>query len=61
MDYMPIDLRSRHPLIHEQNFLTMDEHVHRGQWDAVSLSLVLNFVSNPHDRGAMLRFNVICE
>ena len=52
IDCMPIDLRSRHPLIHEQDFLKMDEKAQRGQWDGISLSLVLNFVPNPHDRGA---------
>ncbi|KAF8589949.1 nucleolus protein [Ramaria rubella] len=54
IDCIPIDLRPRHPLIKEQNFLKMNEQTHIMQWDAISLSLVLNFVPNPHDRGKML-------
>lgn len=54
IDCMPIDLRSRHPLIHEQDFLKMDEEAHRAQWDGISLSLVLNFVPDPRDRGVWL-------
>lgn len=48
---MPIDLRSNHPLIQEQDFLLMDETEHRDRWDVISLSLVLNFVPDPKDRG----------
>ncbi|KAJ7090219.1 nucleolus protein [Mycena belliarum] len=51
----PLDLHSRHPGILEQDFLLMDETEHREKWDVVSLSLVLNFVSDPKDRGRMLR------
>ncbi|KAJ7093164.1 nucleolus protein [Mycena epipterygia] len=51
----PLDLHSRHPSILEQDFLLMDETEHREKWDVVSLSLVLNFVSDAKDRGRMLR------
>jgi len=46
-----MDLRSRHPSILEQDFLLMDEDEHRAKWDVVSLSLVVNFVPEPKDRG----------
>ncbi|KAJ6606570.1 nucleolus protein [Mycena vulgaris] len=51
----PLDLHSRHPSILEQDFLLMDEAEHHEKWDVVSLSLVLNFVSDAKDRGRMLR------
>jgi len=50
----PIDLRSRHPEIREQDYLLLDVSENRSKWDAISLSLVLNFVPDPHDRGKML-------
>ncbi|KAF9001946.1 nucleolus protein [Cyathus striatus] len=50
----PIDLHSRHPSIIEQDFLLMDEHEHCEKWGLISLSLVLNFVPDPQDRGRML-------
>ncbi|KAJ7236730.1 putative methyltransferase-domain-containing protein [Mycena haematopus] len=50
----PLDLHSRHPSILEQDFLLMDETENRQKWDIVSLSLVLNFVSDAKDRGRML-------
>ncbi|KAF8184961.1 nucleolus protein [Mycena galopus ATCC 62051] len=50
----PLDLHSRHPSILEQDFLLMDETENREKWDVVSLSLVLNFVSDAKDRGRML-------
>ncbi|KAJ3477558.1 hypothetical protein NLI96_g10381 [Meripilus lineatus] len=50
----PIDLHSRHPSIKEQDFLRMDEEANREKWDLVSLSLVVNFVPEPRDRGRML-------
>ena len=46
-----IDLHSRHPTILEQDFLRMDQSRHREAWDIISLSLVLNFVSDGKDRG----------
>jgi 25S rRNA (adenine2142-N1)-methyltransferase len=46
-----MDLRSRHPSILEQDFLLLDENEHRASWDIISLSLVLNFVPEPKDRG----------
>ncbi|KDQ60602.1 hypothetical protein JAAARDRAFT_55330 [Jaapia argillacea MUCL 33604] len=54
IDVTPIDLRSRHPAILEQDFLLMDEAQHRGKWDVISLSLVVNFVPDEKDRGSML-------
>ncbi|KAI0371751.1 hypothetical protein BV20DRAFT_965020 [Pilatotrama ljubarskyi] len=55
IDVAPIDLHSRHPSIQEQDFLLMDPAAHRENWDAISLSLVLNFVPDAKDRGRMLR------
>ncbi|KAI0340654.1 nucleolus protein [Trametopsis cervina] len=55
MDVTPIDLHSRHPSIQEQDFLKLDEEVHREKWDIISLSLVVNFVPEAKDRGRMLR------
>ncbi|KAF8078153.1 nucleolus protein [Lyophyllum atratum] len=55
IDPTPMDLRSRHPSILEQDFLALDIDEHREKWDVISLSLVLNFVPEPKDRGRMLR------
>ncbi|KAF9567631.1 hypothetical protein CPC08DRAFT_703161 [Agrocybe pediades] len=54
IDNTPIDLRSRHPSIMEQDFLQLDRKENQKKWDAISLSLVLNFVPTPEDRGRML-------
>jgi 25S rRNA (adenine2142-N1)-methyltransferase len=54
IDWTPIDLHSRHHQILEQDFLLMDADQHANKWDAISLSLVLNFVPLPFDRGRML-------
>lgn len=54
IDTTPMDLRSRHPSIIEQDFLLMDEDENRSKWDIISLSLVVNFVPDPRDRGRML-------
>ncbi|KAH7889948.1 putative methyltransferase-domain-containing protein [Phlebopus sp. FC_14] len=54
LDAMSIDLRSRHPSIIEQDFLSMPTDEHREKWDLISLSLVVNFVPDPNDRGRML-------
>ncbi|KAJ6618292.1 nucleolus protein [Mycena sp. CBHHK59/15] len=51
----PLDLHSQHPGILEQDFLLIDKAEHRGKWDIISLSLVLNFVPDPKNRGRMLR------
>jgi 25S rRNA (adenine2142-N1)-methyltransferase len=51
MDVTPIDLHSRHPSILEQDFLSMDEDENKEKWDLVCLSLVVNFVPDPKDRG----------
>ncbi|CEL55365.1 UPF0657 nucleolar protein [Rhizoctonia solani AG-1 IB] len=50
----PIDLRSRHPEIREQDFLKLDVGENKDRWDVVSLSLVVNFVPDAKDRGKML-------
>lgn len=59
----PIDLHSRHPHIIEQDFMKIDPNsslpFHQGipsnkDWDVISLSLVLNFVPDPYERGQML-------
>ncbi|EPQ58248.1 hypothetical protein GLOTRDRAFT_114713 [Gloeophyllum trabeum ATCC 11539] len=55
IEVTPIDLHSQHPSIREQDFLQMDEVEHAEKWDLISLSLVLNFVPDAHDRGRMLR------
>ncbi len=54
IDWTPIDLHSRHPQIQEQDFLKMDLKEHRQKWNAISLSLVLNFVAVPNDRGSYI-------
>jgi 25S rRNA (adenine2142-N1)-methyltransferase len=51
IEWTPIDLHSRHPHIVEQDFLLMDADQHASKWGAISLSLVLNFVPLPLDRG----------
>jgi 25S rRNA (adenine2142-N1)-methyltransferase len=51
IEWTPIDLHSLHPHIVEQDFLLMDADQHANKWDAISLSLVLNFVPLPLDRG----------
>jgi 25S rRNA (adenine(2142)-N(1))-methyltransferase, Bmt2 len=48
---MPIDLNSRHPRIIQQDFFTMNLQEHQSSWNAISLSLVVNFVPKPSDRG----------
>ncbi|KAF8630349.1 hypothetical protein AX15_002917 [Amanita polypyramis BW_CC] len=55
LECTPIDLRSRHPSIKEQNFLLLDKEENSEKWDFISLSLVLNFVPKPSDRGEMLK------
>lgn len=54
IDNHPIDLHSQHPSIAEQDFLLMDEFANREAWDLISLSLVVNFVPDPHDRGKLI-------
>src|ERR1700728_3777045 len=57
IDVTSMDLRSRHPAIIEQNFLLMDSEVeHHEKWDIISLSLVVNFVPEPRDRGSPIAF-----
>jgi 25S rRNA (adenine2142-N1)-methyltransferase len=47
----PVDLRPQHPAIREQDFLLLDPIENENKWDAISLSLVLNFVPLATDRG----------
>jgi 25S rRNA (adenine2142-N1)-methyltransferase len=54
MRVLPIDLRSQHPDITEQDFLLLNPDHHRSNWDGVSLSLVINFVPDARDRGESL-------
>ena len=63
IDVTPMDLRSRHPAILEQDFLLMDSAVeHSKKWDIVSLSLVVNFVPEPRDRGLWIHlFQTTCS
>lgn len=51
MECQPIDLNSRHPAIRQQDFFLIDQADNREKWDVISLSLVLNFVPEPKDRG----------
>ena len=54
-----IDLHSQHPSITEQNFMERPtcatEDLNQEGFDIVSLSLVVNFVGDPAERGEMLR------
>ncbi|EJD02126.1 uncharacterized protein FOMMEDRAFT_109308 [Fomitiporia mediterranea MF3/22] len=63
VDVHPIDLRSSHPGIVEQDFLQTDMEENTEAWDAISLSLVVNFVPEPRDRGRMLdlAYNMLRE
>ena len=51
LNVAPIDLRSRHPSILEQDFLLMNPELNGSKWDIISLSLVVNFVPDALDRG----------
>ncbi|RUP36176.1 nucleolus protein [Jimgerdemannia flammicorona] len=52
----PIDLNPQHPEIRKQDFLKMAPPAGDGErFDVVCLSLVVNFVGDPVDRGEMLR------
>ncbi|KAH7107778.1 putative methyltransferase-domain-containing protein [Auriculariales sp. MPI-PUGE-AT-0066] len=55
VEVTPIDLHARVPGIVEQDFFQMDDSQNIAKWDAISLSLVLNFVADAHERGTMLR------
>lgn len=50
----PIDLNSKDPGVKQQDFLEMSEDGNAYKWDVLSLSLVLNFVPDPKERGRML-------
>lgn len=47
----PIDLNASDPGIRQQDFLQMTEDENGSKWDILSLSLVLNFVPDPRERG----------
>lgn len=47
----PIDLNAQSPGIRQQDFLQMSEDENSSKWDVLSLSLVLNFVPDPRERG----------
>ena len=47
----PIDLNAQDPGIRQQDFLQMTEDENGSKWDVLSLSLVLNFVPDPRERG----------
>jgi len=47
----PIDLNAQDPGIRQQDFLQMEEDENACKWDVLSLSLVLNFVPDPRERG----------
>lgn len=47
----PIDLHSQHPSIKEQDFFLLSQTENAHKWDVISLSLVVNFVPEPKDRG----------
>jgi len=55
IESMPIDLNAQDPGIGQQDFLQMKEDENACKWDVLSLSLVLNFVPDPRERGRMLR------
>jgi 25S rRNA (adenine2142-N1)-methyltransferase len=64
IDATPIDLHSRHVQIIQQDFMQInpasDAPFHHSvpsntNWDVISLSLVLNFVPDPQERGRMLK------
>lgn len=51
IDNTPIDLKAQDPKIRQQDFLQMKEDENACRWDVLSLSLVLNFVPDPRERG----------
>ena len=54
IDNTPIDLNAQDPGIRQQDFLQMKENENACKWDILSLSLVLNFVPDPRERGAII-------
>lgn len=54
-DMTRIDLNSQHPDILQQDFMEMPCPGDKDRFDIVSLSLVLNYVPDPAERGEMLR------
>ena len=58
-DMKRIDLRSQHPDIEEQDFMKLhppeSASLSTEGYDLISLSLVLNYVSGPAERGEMLK------
>jgi hypothetical protein len=58
---MPIDLNAQGPAIRQQNFLQMSPDENTCEWDVLSLSLVLNFVPDPRERGAGVFLVGFCD
>ena len=54
IDNTPIDLNAQDPDIRQQDFLQMKEGENACKWDVLSLSLVLNFVPDPRERGTRI-------
>jgi len=52
----PIDLNAQDPGIRQEDFLRMSEDENTCEWDVLSLSLVLNFVPDPRERGTGILF-----
>jgi 25S rRNA (adenine2142-N1)-methyltransferase len=52
----PIDLNAQDSGITQQDFLSMSEDENACKWDVLSLSLVLNFVPDPRERGTEVFF-----
>ena len=59
IDNTPIDLNAQDPDIRQQDFLQMAEDENSCKWDVLSLSLVLNFVPDPRERGTEILFTEI--
>ena len=59
IDNTPIDLNAQDPGIRQQDFLQMSEDENTSKWDVLSLSLVLNFVPDPRERGRKFFLPVI--
>ena len=55
LDLLAIDLNPQHPSVQRMDFFALSPTVHTRSFDAIVLSLVLNFVPSPVLRGRMLR------
>jgi len=59
IENMPIDLNAQDPGIRQEDFLRMSEDGNTCKWNVLSLSLVLNFVPDPRERGTGILFTGI--